>query len=339
MTIRQREVFDADQEAFRQSLDRFLAAEAVDRYADWDSGGGVPASFYAAAAKFGFVGLAEVEDPRFRAVVLEGTMAAGLPAIALALAMHDSFAVPLLIGREAPGMAAVVDRSGIVAEPQRGGWTLRGSAETVVNGLGAEVLVVAARTDEGSELLFAVDPTAAGVQRAPADLLFGLGACDLADVQFDGVAVTAADRVEADLDRARAGYQVALAVAAMAGARTALAMTVAYVRERKAFGTPIATFGNTRHVLGALGARIAAVESLVDAGLAAELDGAGAAAIKLCATEILGEAVDTGVQLHGGYGYMWEYPIARAYAAARFLRLHGDAGEHLDSVLADAVGL
>jgi acyl-CoA dehydrogenase len=117
--------------------------------------------------------------------------------------------------------------------------------------------------------------------------------------------------------------------------------TVAYTRERKAFGTPIAKFGNTRHVLAVLGARIAAVEAFVDAGLAraSELSAAEAAAIKLCATDILGEAVDTGVQLHGGYGYMWEYPIARAYAAARFFRLHGGAGEHLDGVLAEAVGL
>ena len=327
MTIRQRQVFDSDHEALRDSVSRFLATE--------------PTDFLGAAAEYGFIGLgaADVEDPRFAAVVLEEAMAAGRPDLALALAVHDSFALPLLAGREVGGLAAVVDQAGVVAEPRAEGWTLRGTAETVINGLGAEVLVVAARSEDGTELLFAVD--GARVYREPAEVLLGLGALDLADLEFEGVPVTAADRLEADLARARTGYQVALAVAAMAGARAALATTVAYVRERKAFGTPIASFGNTRHVLGALGARIAGAESFVDAGLArsAELTNAEAAAIKLCATEILGAAVDTGVQLHGGYGYMWEYPIARAYAAARFFRVHGGAGEHLDSVLADAIGL
>jgi acyl-CoA dehydrogenase len=130
-----------------------------------------------------------------------------------------------------------------------------------------------------------------------------------------------------------------LAVAAMAGARTALATTVEYVKQRKAFGRPIAQFENTRHVLAGLGARVAAVGSFVDDCLARDLRPDTAAAAKLCAGEVLAEAVDTGVQLHGGYGYMWEYPIARAYAAARFFRLHGGAGEQLDNILADAIGL
>jgi alkylation response protein AidB-like acyl-CoA dehydrogenase len=319
VTIRQRGVYDSEHEALRDSVARYLASE--------------PADFFAGAAEHGFLGLGEVEDRRFAAVVLEAAMSAGRPEIALALAVHDSFALPLLAGRTVSGLAAVVN-SGIRAEAAGDGWTLHGTAEAVINGLGAEVLVVAARTDDKSEMVFVASPA----QRSPADVLLGLDGLDVADLEFDGVA---AERLDADLDRARAGYQLALAVAAAAGARAALAITVEYVRQRKAFGTPIASFGNTRHVVGALGARIAAVESFVDAALerASDLAAAEAAALKLCATEILGEAVDTGVQLHGGYGYMWEYPIARAYAAARFFRRHGGAGENLERVLADAVGL
>ncbi|HUR75202.1 MAG TPA: acyl-CoA dehydrogenase family protein [Sporichthya sp.] len=331
MTIRQRAVYDPDHEAFRDSVSRLLATE--------------PTDFFGAASEYGFVGLgaADVEDPRFAAVVLEATMAAGRPEIALALAMHDGFALPLLGGRGVPALAAVVDPpdAGVRAAPTGDGWVLEGAAECVVNGLGADLLLVVARSDDDSELLLTIDPAAPGLRRVPADDLLGLDGCDVAELRFDAVAVPAAARLDSPVDRGRARYQLALAVAAVAGARTALATTVAYVRERKAFGTPIASFGNTRHVLGALGARIAAVESFVDAGLAraTEIGGAEAAAIKLCATDVLGEAVDTGVQLHGGYGYMWEYPIARAYAAARFFRLHGGAGEHLDVVLASAVGL
>ena len=347
MTIRQRSVYDGDHEAFRTSVARYLADQ--------------PAEFFAGAGEYGFVALAVpenlggagVDDSRFRAVVLEETMAAGQPALALSLAVQDSFALPLLLGTPdrlealAPELVAgrllvaVVDVGDAVrAEVTGDGWILTGSAESVINGQGADLLLVAASTGDDAEV-FAVPPTAAGLTRESVDDLLGLDECDVADLRFDGVLVPAADRIDADLERARAGYQLALAVAAAAGARTALTTTVSYTRERKAFGTPIATFGNTRHVLGVLGARIAAVESFVDAGLqrATDLSAAEAAAIKLCATDILGEAVDTGVQLHGGYGYMWEYPIARAYAAARFFRLHGGAGEHIDGVLAEAVGL
>jgi acyl-CoA dehydrogenase len=130
--------------------------------------------------------------------------------------------------------------------------------------------------------------------------------------------------VNGSLEAARASHQVALAVAAMAGARAALTNTIEYVQQRKAFGRPIAEFENTQRVLAAARARVLAVGAFVDGLLVVPPDPETAAAAAFCAAEVLGSAVDTGVQLHGGYGYMWEYPIARAYAAARFLRLHKD---------------
>ncbi len=331
MTIRRRRVYDEDHEALRASVARFLDSGAAERQDLW-----------AAAAEHGFVGLGapEVDDPRFAAVVLEAAMAAGLPAFALSLAAHDGFALPLLAGRRVATRPAVVDGGDV----RLAGGLLRGRAETVVNGMSADLLLVVARTDDGDEHVVLVE--AGAVHREPAEPLLGLEGLDVADCAFDlaldgnDAGNGTAEPIDADLERARASHQLALAVAAVAGARTALDITVAYTRDRKAFGTPIATFGNTRHVLGSLGARIAAVESFVDAALESpsELSLVSAAALRLCATEILGTAVDTGVQLHGGYGYMWEYPIARAYAAARFFRVHS-AGEHLQEVLAGAVGL
>jgi alkylation response protein AidB-like acyl-CoA dehydrogenase len=334
VTIRQRRLYNGDHEALRNSVSRFLAGGAVDR-----------PDFWSAAIEHGFVGLGapDVGDPRFAALVLEEAMVAGLPALALALAVHDSFALPLLAGREVPGLAAVVDPADatVRAESSGDGWILHGSAESVLNAQDAALLVVVARTHDQNVVACVVDPAAPGFSRSPAQDLLGLESADVADLQFDGVAVAPGDRLEVDLDQARARYQLALAVAAAAGARTALATTVVYARDRKAFGTPIACFGNTRHVLGALGARMAAVEAFVDDGLerATELTLAEATALKLCATEVLSQAVDTGVQLHGGYGYMWEYPIARAYAAAPFFRLHVGVGEHADAVLSGAIGL
>jgi acyl-CoA dehydrogenase len=326
-----RAVFDADHEALRDSVAKFLATE--------------PADFLAGAAEYGFLNLGDVDDPRFAAVVLEAAMEAGRPELALTLAMHDSFAVPLLAGTTA-ALAAVVDEGEVRAEPTGDGWRLHGSADGVVNGLGAELLVVRAVSSvgsdgasgvgsgDGSDPLFVV--RAADVQRVPAAQIRGLECLDLADLAFAGVG---AEPLTGDLTAARARHHLALAVAAVAGARAALRITVDYVGQRKAFGKPIATFENTRHALGTLGARIAAVEAFVDSCLTGTPGPATAAAAKFTATELLGAAVDQGVQLHGGYGYMWEYPIARAYAAARFFRLHGEAGENLTEVLAGSVGL
>jgi alkylation response protein AidB-like acyl-CoA dehydrogenase len=323
-----RTVYDADHEALRDSVRRFLAAEAVPHYADWDAKGAIPDRFWTAAAEHGFLGLADAGDPRFAAVVLEEAMAAGLPAIALALATHESFAP--LTGRDSSGLVAFVD--GVRAEARDGGWALTGTAETVVNGAGAAVFVVAARTDDDTPVVFVVD--AAAVHRSPAPALLGLDALDLADVRFDRVPVTAADQVPGALDAARASHHLALAVAAMAGARTALTITAEYVKQRKAFGRPIAEFENTQRALAAVTARVTATGAFVDNLLAdpAARRPDAAAAAAFCAAEVLGSAVDTGVQLHGGYGYMWEYPIARAYAAARFFRLHADPYEHLPKI-------
>jgi acyl-CoA dehydrogenase len=356
-TVIARTVFNADHEALRASVARFLAAEAVPHYADWDAKGAIPATFWSAAAEHGFVGLAEAGDPRFAAVVLEEAMAAGLPAVALALATHDGYAATLLGNRamgDLPGHrataaspvyqaaaspVAVVD-SGVRAEARPGGWVLNGAAETVVNGVAAAGLLVIAESEAGSptapdaQVVFAVTGNATGLHRAAAPALLGLDALDIADVQFDGVNVAAANRVVGSPDpagsttatvaAARAAHQLALAVAAMAGARTALSITVEYVKQRKAFGRPIAEFENTQHALAAVRARVTAIGSFVDSCLAAPLNPAESrqgAAAAFCAAEVLGSAVDTGVQLHGGYGYMWEYPIARAYAAARYFRL------------------
>jgi alkylation response protein AidB-like acyl-CoA dehydrogenase len=324
-----RTVYDPDHEALRGSVRRFFEAEAVPHYADWDAKGAIPAAFWAAAAGYGFVGLAEAGDPRFAAVVLEEAMAAGLPAVALALAIHESVAP--LTGRDVPGLVAVV-AAGVTPN----GTVLSGAAETVLNGLGAALLLVAARTDDDSVQLFTVAGDAAGLHRAPADALLGLDALDVADLRFDAVA---AEPVVGDLTASRSAHQVALAVAAMAGARTALSITVDYVQQRKAFGRPIAEFENTRHVLSRAGARVSATTAFVDTCLAAPtVTPETAAAALVCAADTLDLAVDTGVQLHGGYGYMWEYPIARAYAAARFFRAYAGRPE-LDGVLANAIGL
>jgi alkylation response protein AidB-like acyl-CoA dehydrogenase len=137
--------------------------------------------------------------------------------------------------------------------------------------------------------------------------------------------------------------RMSIAVSSQATCERAIALTVDYVRERKAFGTPIASFQNTKFVLAGLSAKVEAGRQLVDAALedldAGTLSVADAARVKLFTTELQAEVVDACLQLHGGYGYMLEYPIARMYADARVSRIYGGSSEIMKSIIAKDLGL
>jgi alkylation response protein AidB-like acyl-CoA dehydrogenase len=136
---------------------------------------------------------------------------------------------------------------------------------------------------------------------------------------------------------------MSIAVGSQAACERAIALTLDYVHGRTAFGTPVAAFQNTKFVLAGLSAKVAAGRALVDAALAdldrGELSGADAARVKLYATELQAEVVDACLQLHGGYGYMLEYPIARMYADARVSRIYGGSSEIMKVLIAKDLGL
>jgi acyl-CoA dehydrogenase len=163
---------------------------------------------------------------------------------------------------------------------------------------------------------------------------------------------TADLRVTATLDRVpsvddRGDFQRDLsiwsAVVAVAGARAALGLTLEYVAERKVFGRPVAEFENTRFRLAELAAELAAAEALTDMCVSALTDGTlsepRAAAALLTSAQVHDRAVDQGMQLHGGYGYMREYPISHAFSDARFLRMASAATDEPRRTLASALGL
>jgi acyl-CoA dehydrogenase len=321
-------------------------------------------------------GGAGVDDPRFGAVLVEEAMRLGLTGVALMLGQHNDVCVPV-VARHATGDPALL--AGLATGSVRcalvgadapvearaaadGGWTVHGGCPAVVGGVGAGLLLVVAETDGAAEtngakteagaaepLLLLVAAHAPGLTGAAADPLFGLPDAGLAHLSFDGVAVGAPDRLGADRQGTRllrdvqVAQQLSLAVAAAAGARAALDWTVRYVHERKAFGQPLAHFENTRMALGDVAADLLMTQAFVDACLADHAGGglapARAAAAKLRATDLLGRAVDAGVQLHGGYGYMTEYPIARLYADARVLRVIGGTSEQLRLQVAQAAGV
>ncbi len=131
--------------------------------------------------------------------------------------------------------------------------------------------------------------------------------------------------------------RLSIAVSAMAGCESVMAQTVNYVKERKAFGKSIADFQNTQFTLAQLEAEVTAMRIFIDRCaellLKSELTTVDASKAKLLATELQGRVTDQCLQLHGGYGYMWEYPVTRAYADARIQRIYGGTSEVMKLII------
>jgi alkylation response protein AidB-like acyl-CoA dehydrogenase len=137
--------------------------------------------------------------------------------------------------------------------------------------------------------------------------------------------------------------RLSIAASAVAAAEAALSWTLDYVRERRAFGQPIGSFQASRFALAEMRGEVDVARAYIDRcveGLnAGELSAEDAATAKWWCTDLQGRVVDRCVQLHGGYGYMLEYPIARAYADARVTRIYGGANEIMKEIVGRSLGL
>jgi acyl-CoA dehydrogenase len=134
-----------------------------------------------------------------------------------------------------------------------------------------------------------------------------------------------------------------IAVTAIASAQAAIDWTLAYAKDRKVFGQAVASFQNTRFKLAELQTEVQVGRVFVDKCLelvcAGRLDTATASMAKYWTTDLQCKVMDECVQLHGGYGYMWEYPIARAWADARVQRIYGGTNEIMKEVITRAMGI
>ena len=134
-----------------------------------------------------------------------------------------------------------------------------------------------------------------------------------------------------------------IAIQGIAAAQTAIDWTVAYVKERKVFGQSVAAFQNTRYTLAELQTQVQIAQVFVDKCTellqANQLNTATASMAKLWCTDLQCKVMDECVQLFGGYGYMWEYPITRAYADARVQRIYGGTNEIMKEVISRGMGL
>jgi acyl-CoA dehydrogenase len=356
LTLPSRSIFTDDHEAFRDSVRRFATTEIVPHLDDWRRGAGMPRTLVAAAGEAGFLGTAVPEefggggtdDMGFLAVLIEEMVAAGATCSALLWALHAGVAIPCLLhdGSDAdkdwwlPGLASG-ELIGIPAA--RGSVTLQDGCLTgVLSGVPWGCLADLLFVDLGEELpgiaVIAVEQPGVTVTPVAANLAGDDAA--LADVSLNGVGVNA---VVPASEGFRRDLDLWFAVIALAGARAAVALALEYVHARKVFGRPLAEFENTRFRLAELSAELAAATTYIDECLATRsrgvLEATGAAAARLITAALHDRAVDQGLQLHGGYGYMREYPIAQAFANARFLRLASQLHSDPRHALAEGLGL
>ena len=216
----------------------------------------------------------------------------------------------------------------------------------------SDLIIVAARTspDRHTGLtLLVVERGMAGFERGRNLEKVGLHSQDTAELFFHDVRVPVANRLGdegkgfAYLTANLAQERLSIAVTGVATARAALGWTIDYVKERRAFGTTVSTFQNTKFVLAEVHTEVDIAQAYVDQCVrrldAGTLSPADAAQAKLWCTELQQRTIDRCLQLFGGYGYMLEYPIARAYADARITSIYGGTSEVMKTIIAKGMGL
>jgi alkylation response protein AidB-like acyl-CoA dehydrogenase len=255
--------------------------------------------------------------------------------------------------------AAGSDLQGIKAtaiKQDDGGYILNGSKTFITNGWHADLVIVVAKTNpaaggKGTSLLL-VERGMAGFSVGKRLKKLGLKAQDTSELFFDNVRVPA-DNLLGGADMENKGFiclmeqlpweRLQIAITAVASAQAAIDWTVAYVKDRKVFGQAVSSFQNTRFKLAEMQTEVQIAQVFVDKCtelvLTNKLDTATASMAKYWCSDLQCKVMDECVQLFGGYGYMWEYPITRAYADARVQRIYGGTNEIMKEVITRGMGL
>jgi len=318
-----------------------------------------------------------VDDFRYNLVVVEELASAGVLAAGAGFTLHNDVTLPYFMkyctdeqkARWLPGMAAGTLITAVaMTEPGMGSdlasmkttavkdgdtYIVNGSKTFITNGINSDLVIVAAKTDpnerhKGMSLLV-VERGMEGFERGRNLDKIGLHAQDTAELFFNDVRVPAANLLGAEgqgffqlvhnLPQERLG----IAAAGVAHARAALGWTLEYCKERTAFGQPIGSFQNSRFKLAEMATEVEIGQTFVDRCVeelrAGTLTAENAAMAKWWCTEMQKRTVDTCLQLHGGYGYMLEYPVATAYLDARITTIYGGTTEIMKEVIGRSLGV
>ena len=319
-----------------------------------------------------------VRDFRFNAVVTEEVLRVPEAGAGLGISLHNDICLPYFlayctdeqkrrwlpgivsgelitaIGMTEPGIGSDLASMSTTALRHGDHYVVNGAKTFITNGINADLVITAVKTDpaqqhEGMSLLV-LERGMEGFTRGRNLDKLGQHAQDTAELFFSDVRVPAANllgpaegqgfrQLVANLPQER----LSIAVAAVASVRSVLELTLAYVTERRAFGKPVGTFQSSRFALAEIATELDVAQHYVDdcvrALNAGELTAVDAAKAKWWTTELQGRAVDRCLQLHGGYGFMNEYPVARAFADARVTRIYGGTTEIMKEIIGKDLGL
>jgi long-chain-acyl-CoA dehydrogenase len=377
-----RNIYDEDHESFRDVVKEFIKRYGTNEAREkWDADGQVDRATMLAAGEAGIIGLSVPDefggagmlfDYRFRAIVNEETIKAGLGSLAGAFGIQDDLAVPYLAHfgtpeqqqKWLPGMAtgeiigalamtepgAGSDLRGIktTAKKVDGGYIVNGAKTFISSGATADVVVTFVKTGDGNRpdafSLILIENGMEGFDHGKKLHKMGFQGHDTAELSFTDVFVPDENLIGGaeghgfvQLMRNLPLERLSIGVAAAAAAEAGLLWTLDYTKSREAFGQPVIAFQNTYFRLADMATTVDALWAYVDRAILLygeqKLTPEEAAKVKFYATEREWEVLDQGVQLHGGYGYIMEYPIARAFVDARVHRIYGGTNEIMREIV------
>ncbi|MGO9082741.1 MAG: acyl-CoA dehydrogenase family protein [Streptosporangiaceae bacterium] len=378
-----RDIFSSEHEAFRDMVRSFIVKEIEPYHAQWERDGVVSRDVWLAAGRAGLLGIDVDEryggggNPDYRYYLILGEELARARAHGPAFSVHNDIIGQYLIRlatqqqreRWLPGYCsgelitaiamsepgAGSDLQGILTTAARDGdgYVLNGQKTFVSNGQLADLVIVAARTDpqagyQGISLLV-VERGMPGFERGRNLDKVGLPAQDTSELFFSDVRVPAANLLGAEgggfvammqnLPRER----IAIGAGALAGAEQVFEDTLAYCKQRQAFGRPIGAFQHNRFVLAEMATELSIARVFTDRAAmehnAGKLSNSDASMVKWWNTELGNRVIDRCVQLHGGYGYMREYSVARAFTDGRAQTIFGGTTEIMKEIIGRELGV
>ena len=316
-------------------------------------------------------------DFRFSVVVSEELARAGVTNSGLSIQLHNDVCLPYFLknttsdqkARWLPGICSGELMTAVaMSEPGAGSdlasmrtsavrdgedYVLNGAKTFVTNGIHSDLVIVACKTQPAERhrgiSLVVVEAGMPGFERGRNLSKIGVHANDTAELFFSDVRVPVTNRLGEEgtgfrqLMENLPQERLSIAVAAVAQAEMAFEQTLAYVKEREAFGQPIGSFQHNRFTLAELRTELDIAQLYVDTQVEAlnsdVLTVEDAAKAKWWTTELQWKVLDSCLQLHGGYGYMEEYPIARAWRDGRSQRIYGGTNEIMKEMIGRSLGL
>lgn len=371
-----RQLYDSDHQMFRDSVRKFLETEAMPHHEQWEKDGMVSDEIWLKAGEQGFLCPMVPEeyggvdtDFRYNCIVNEEIGRSGCSGLGWTL--HNDISVPYIVryGNEdqkkkylprcvsgelitaiamsEPGTGSDLQGIKTTAVLEGDHYILNGSKTFITNGQKAGLVIVVAKTDTsaGSKgiSLFLVEADLPGFSRGKNLQKLGLKAQDTSELFFQDVKVPKGNLLGEEgrgfiyLMQDLPQERLSIAVGAVANAQAIMEVTVNYTKERKAFGTTVASFQNTQFKLAELAAEVTSAEVFSDRCtellLDGKLDTVTASKLKLLTTDLQCKVADECLQLHGGWGYMWEYPVCRAFADSRVQRIYGGSNEIMKLII------